>query len=52
LASHSACITSSLQLRRIQVEFAVTLIDVDDDTFGVQPGRVLAKADGVSGLGP
>src|ERR1700756_2555492 len=41
-----------LQPRGGGVEFAVTLIDVDDDAFGVQPSRVLAEVDGVGGFGP
>jgi len=41
-----------VQLRGVGVEFAVTLIDVDDDAFGVQPSRVLAEVDGVGGFGP
>ena len=38
------------QLRCARVEFAITLVDVDDDALSVQPARVLAEVDAVDGL--
>src|SRR3984893_15177473 len=39
------------QLRVVRIEFAVPLVNVDNDALGVEPVAVLAEVDGVGGFG-
>ena len=41
---------NSRKFRGVGVEFAVALVNVDDDSLGVEPVRVLAKVNGVGGF--